>query len=555
MRKGGRESSTLSSRRGPKPRFSRSKKGCSTCRKRHVKCGEEKPDCINCARLYLDCVYGNNPKATPPQDREQPYPRSNSQPSTASPQLQPHSSSFRATPPSVHSSTAEVGRCSPTNAQPDCLPLAMTSTANQPETSSGPYLSLHQPTSEIRKQATMFPQHRPIQLAVQDESLIRHFLDVLAPTSKAIEPQQPNFLLDLFVKSLYCAPLYDGIMAYSALHLSRRIDRPDLLTIAHSKHQRSLMLLESSWVSSVVFLDVELVLSTLVIYSLWEVSHGTTSQRMNFVFDMAQQALASANQTFASLPSTGQSCAIVLARLCFHSASFGARVPTFANWLLQSTFGSSVGNSPGMKIPSVYVDWLQLYEFAAQVSTLDRELQSFRTSLATAEQFDTASQGGKAILQRLISFKERLDDGDNFHQFSFIDLPPTIFISLAPDLLNLMYKSAFVNSLIIYLGRIIHCRPESYYSSKIITIAVTITQSAEDPSYHILPWCLLLAGLEASNAQDYRWISACFDRMVLAGWISTKPKMLMDQIREDEVKSGRTRLSEIILQSEHLVVL
>ncbi|KAH8930578.1 hypothetical protein BT69DRAFT_1275461 [Atractiella rhizophila] len=536
---------TLSSRRGSKPHFSRSKKGCLTCRQRRVKCGEEQPVCANCGRLYLNCVYAKDHIAAHHTVQDQPldsYPTTPSHPSPeqnsqTTSQTQPqYLSSFRAMP------SRALSRRTPKAERSSITPPPI----NQPEITSGTPSSLNQSKLEILKQRTTFPQQRPIQLSSQDESFIRHFVEVLAPTSKAIEPQQPNFLLDLFLKSLFSAPLYEGLMAYAALHLSRQIDRPDLLTIAHSKHQRSMMLLEYPWDSSAVHLRVDIILATLLVYALWEVSHGTTSQTMDLIFDMAREAVTSTNQTFASLPSTAQSCAIILARICFTSSSFGARVPKFLHWLLESTFGPSLGDNLSVALPSMYVDWLRLYQFAAQ---------AFRSSLAITEQFDTAIEGGRVILQRIISFKEQLDGGHDFRLSYCIDGIPAIFVNFSPDLLNLLYKSVFVNSLIIYLTRIIHCRPESHYGSEIVTIGVTIAQSGEDPSHHIFPWCLLFAGLEASNPQDYRWISAYFDRMASAGWISTKAKLLMEQIREEEAKSGRTQLPETILQSRHLVAL
>ncbi|KAH8922528.1 hypothetical protein BT69DRAFT_1282163 [Atractiella rhizophila] len=493
---------TLSSRRGSKPHFSRSKTacapGCLTCRQRRVKCGEEQPVCANCGRLYLNCVYAKDhdrPLDSYPTTPSHPSPEQNSQTTS---QTQPQA-------PNRRTPKAELSSITPP-------PI------NQPEITSGTPSSLNQSKLEF----TSNELH-------STKSFIRHFVEA-------------NFLLDLFLKSL---ALYEGLMAYAALHLSRQIDRPDFLTIAHSKHQRSMMLLEYPWDSSAVHLSVDIILATLLVYALWEVSHGTTSQTMDHIFDMAREAVTSTNQTFASLPSTVQSCAIILARLCFTSSSFGARVPKFLHWLLQSTFGPSLGDNLSVTLPSMYVDWLRLYQFAAQVSTLDHELQAFRSSLAITEQFDTAIEGGR----------EQLDGGHDFCLSYCIDGIPAIFVNFSPDLLNLMYKSVFVNSLIIYLTRIIHCRPESHYGSEIVTIGATIAQSGEDPSHHIFPWCLLFAWVDASNPQDYRWISAYFDRMASAGWISTKAKLLMEQIREEKAKSGRTQLPETILQSRHLVAL
>ncbi|KEQ60570.1 uncharacterized protein M437DRAFT_77280 [Aureobasidium melanogenum CBS 110374] len=37
----------------------KSKAGCSTCKKRQVRCDEHKPKCLNCSRLHLSCGYSN----------------------------------------------------------------------------------------------------------------------------------------------------------------------------------------------------------------------------------------------------------------------------------------------------------------------------------------------------------------------------------------------------------------------------------------------------------------------------------------------------------------
>ncbi|KAH8922896.1 hypothetical protein BT69DRAFT_201427 [Atractiella rhizophila] len=137
--------------------------------------------------------------------------------------------------------------------------------------------------------------------------------------------------------------------------------------------------------------------------------------------------------------------------LCYHPRStllyfLFLRSPsaTFLHWLLQSTSGPSVEGSLLVPLPSVYADWLQLYQFAARVSMLEHELQYFRNSLATTEQMNRAIQRGRTILQRMISFKEQLDGGNDFCQSYCTTSVPTIFVNLTADLLNLRYKSVFV---------------------------------------------------------------------------------------------------------------
>lgn len=46
---------------------SKSRKGCSTCKKRRVKCDESKPECGNCVRMKLACGYIEEPEEQPPK--------------------------------------------------------------------------------------------------------------------------------------------------------------------------------------------------------------------------------------------------------------------------------------------------------------------------------------------------------------------------------------------------------------------------------------------------------------------------------------------------------
>ncbi|KAI0094133.1 hypothetical protein BDY19DRAFT_871168, partial [Irpex rosettiformis] len=40
-----------------RPKFTRNKMGCLTCRKKKVKCDEEKPDCARCRVGSRECVW------------------------------------------------------------------------------------------------------------------------------------------------------------------------------------------------------------------------------------------------------------------------------------------------------------------------------------------------------------------------------------------------------------------------------------------------------------------------------------------------------------------
>ncbi|KAH8926368.1 hypothetical protein BT69DRAFT_1278863, partial [Atractiella rhizophila] len=369
------------------------------------------------------------------------------------------------------------------------------STASQPARPLPPLM--YSPAFDARPKNRPVLEQEPIQLLIQDAHLVRHFLDIISPTANAIEAVQPNFFLTLFSTALFCPPLYSGVLAFSALHLSRRTDNPDLLSLAHSKHQRSLMLLKYPWEPD-SHLNVDLVLPTLVLYALWETTNGTTPQALDLTFDMAQEALISTGHSFSTLSLTSQRCVNVLSRICLASGFFGARAPRLTFWIVQPSFGTATREDPFLNVPAESVGWLHLYQFTAQVIMLDRELQNLR-AFPNAEQFDSVMQGGKNLLQTILGFKDTLD-GNELEQF--YDIPNVPVIVLSTDLLNHIHRSVTFNALVINLSRILNIRPASVHSSKIVTAAARIVQCGSDPSYHIFPRCLFLAGLESQNPQD-----------------------------------------------------
>ncbi|EXJ80574.1 hypothetical protein A1O1_08720 [Capronia coronata CBS 617.96] len=97
--------------RKPRGRGLRTRTGCMTCRKRHLKCNEEKPVCGPCARSNHDCVYADPSSiqaATPYNPTSHPAPSLAEQPQSEHHLSQPASPDFydTATPLACYSSNA-----------------------------------------------------------------------------------------------------------------------------------------------------------------------------------------------------------------------------------------------------------------------------------------------------------------------------------------------------------------------------------------------------------------------------------------------------------------
>ncbi|PVH89004.1 hypothetical protein DL98DRAFT_544056 [Cadophora sp. DSE1049] len=56
----------------PRRPHRKSRNGCLACKKRHVKCNEARPSCLNCVNAELTCIYQN--KAPPPSSSHSPLP-------------------------------------------------------------------------------------------------------------------------------------------------------------------------------------------------------------------------------------------------------------------------------------------------------------------------------------------------------------------------------------------------------------------------------------------------------------------------------------------------
>ncbi|KAF2087121.1 hypothetical protein K490DRAFT_42886 [Saccharata proteae CBS 121410] len=60
---------------GPSRRsHTKSRKGCKTCKKRHIRCDETFPQCRNCTKHQVRCDYNDSPTSAPPESPKSPQP-------------------------------------------------------------------------------------------------------------------------------------------------------------------------------------------------------------------------------------------------------------------------------------------------------------------------------------------------------------------------------------------------------------------------------------------------------------------------------------------------
>ncbi|KAI2464556.1 hypothetical protein F4781DRAFT_412548 [Annulohypoxylon bovei var. microspora] len=298
----------------------RSKTGCSSCRRRKVRCDEAKPICNACTRLGLTCSYEPsraansaetlryrvrfvNSRYTRPQPDETKSNQSQSRaPLPESPEqsvvseternrelskdiveLASHEqqskivSDISTMPPPAHPSPAQVlaGDSPHLGTSPAVIPdpsaFVPTSQMNVFEAQIGPsyvpaffdlnmnldllgedWLSPQTPGDASQDSescrndvpaSSSCTQEATVIIGPDDHRLIQHYLNVMTGFAKIRSTGDENIYSHIFSNmALFYAPLYDALMAWTALHLGQTRSDSDLIRKAEERYSHAISL-------------------------------------------------------------------------------------------------------------------------------------------------------------------------------------------------------------------------------------------------------------------------------------------------------------------------
>ncbi|KAI1764437.1 hypothetical protein GGR53DRAFT_323431 [Hypoxylon sp. FL1150] len=284
-------------------RPARSKTGCSSCRRRKVRCDETKPLCQACQRLGLTCSYepgraansaetlryrvrfvnsrynkmqpeakpSESHASSPPQrvtsgvDRNIETPKANSESLPRTQQCDTSSDS----PGMAHSSPiqASVGAVAKAIPEPCSFSPQMNSYETPMDNGYIPaFFDLNMNFDLLTGEDCWSPQtsgsatlsesvvcHNEISAAVQDAAvvigpedhrLIQHYLNVMTSYAKIRTSGDDNIYSHIFSNmALFYAPLYNAIMSWTALHLGQTRSEPDLIRNAEERYVQAISLI------------------------------------------------------------------------------------------------------------------------------------------------------------------------------------------------------------------------------------------------------------------------------------------------------------------------
>ncbi|KAI1377765.1 hypothetical protein F4677DRAFT_444353 [Hypoxylon crocopeplum] len=292
-------------------RPARSKTGCSSCRRRKVRCDESKPVCNACTRLGLTCSYepgraanssetlryrvrfvnsrytrpcpdeskGNQPPSTSEHDaseagRNGEISKDNAEPSLSAQRSgntsdnlpMPHRSPAEASTgdPSQHdASPGELAQHGAFNSDsqldaydphadtgyvPAFFDLNMNFDLLSEDWLSPQTLGNASPSVSTSCQADIpesgsNTQGATVVISPEDHRLIQHYLNVMTSYAKIRCSGDDNIYSHIFSNmALFYAPLYNAIMAWTALHLGQTRSEPDLIRKAEKRYSHAVSL-------------------------------------------------------------------------------------------------------------------------------------------------------------------------------------------------------------------------------------------------------------------------------------------------------------------------
>ncbi|KAF3061866.1 hypothetical protein GL218_03704 [Daldinia childiae] len=275
-------------------RPARSKTGCSSCRRRKVRCDETKPICNACTRLSLTCSYEPNrtnssetlryrpriaPEAKLKQKPLKENTRGNVEPSCSGNgpdnSTVPHHSPVQASPggpPPQHGAEPKVvpepGMVNTntisqldvyeaqTQLNPGYIPAFFDLNMNfdllgeewlSPHTPGNPMLSSESESEPCQVEIpgpVSSNQDATVVIRPDDHRLIQHFLNVMTGFSKIRSTGEENLYSHIFSNmALFYAPLFNTILAWTALHLGQTRPEPDLVRKAEERYSLAITML------------------------------------------------------------------------------------------------------------------------------------------------------------------------------------------------------------------------------------------------------------------------------------------------------------------------
>lgn len=467
---------------------------------------------------------------------------------------------FPQTPP-VDASIAESA------ASPTCNPEA-TDCSSPRGSAQG---STQETTRENRRESTQESiQASPVIIKSEDHGLIQHYLNVMTQYTKVRGPGDENIYTQIFSNmALFYAPLYNAIMAWTALHLGHTRPDAELIEKAEQRYAHAVSLMHRD---QYVAHHFELSLVTIWFALQFELlaARGIESfcRHLEFTADLvdAHRRHQKAGGEAVPLGRIGVRVLIWLGTYDARASWIGGTGRLLQNLelfcadydFLDIAFPDApTGLGPGS------VDLKPFLRLTLELDTVEGRIVHFhRRDFAPPAAIWAAAQSDLLFIQ------ERLEGNTNVVPIlaSMFDSPRSLTCKITTASFNYLLLLAACYSLIISFHRMLPASAALSMPAKLITAEAAAARIVRISSWvgrlrppspqNIWPRMLFMAGIETTDLVYQDWVVKQFAEAEPWGANFSKTRVLLEQVIKRQSREGvRLDYLDVMRESTGLFII
>lgn len=412
------------------------------------------------------------------------------------------------------------------------------------------------------------PQESTVIIGLEDNSLIQHYLNVMTQYTKIRSSGDENIYTQIFSNmALFYAPLYNAIMAWTALHLGQTRAEPDLVQKAEHRYDNAISLMHQD---QEVALHFELSLVTIWFALQFELlaARGVDSffRHLEFTADLvdAHRRHQKAGGAAAPLGPIGSRVLIWLGTYDARAAWIGGAGRLLQNLeLFCSDYDFISAAFPHVQPGADPSDLKSCLHLTFDIDSLDNRIAQLNNRAVVAPIAVLIT-----VQSDLLSLQQRLESAPAFAPILTSIFRPARALSgkVTTRLFNDLLLLSACYSLIISFHRMIPASVEANMPGKLMSAEAAATRILRIASWvyrlrppspqNIWPRILFLAGSETTDLVYQDWVIKTLTEAERWGGNFSKIRVLLEDVIQKQSQEGvRVDYLEAMRQSTGLFII
>ena len=412
------------------------------------------------------------------------------------------------------------------------------------------------------------PQESTVVIGLEDNGLIQHYLNVMTQYTKIRSSGDENIYTQIFSNmALFYAPLYNAIMAWTALHLGQTRVEPDLVRKAEQRYSHAISLMHQD---QEVAHHFELSLVTIWFALQFELlaARGIDSffRHLEFTADLvdAHRRHQKAGGAAAPLGPIGSRILIWLGTYDARAAWIGGAGRLLQNLELFCSDYDFIGAAfPDVQPGADPSDLKSCLRLTFDIDSLDNRIAQLNNRTVSAPIAVLLT-----VQSDLLSLQERLERAPAFAPVLTSIFRPTRGLSgkVTTRMFNDLLLLSACYSLIISFHRMLPAAVEANMPGKlmsaeaaaarILRIASWVYRLRPPSPQNIWPRILFLAGSETTDLVYQDWVTKTLTEAERWGGNFSKTRLLLEHVIQKQSQGGvRVDYLDAMRQSTGLFII